>query len=271
VVVLPYCPKCGKEIEATSTTGQNICPSCGVVEPVTQVQSKPSEDKYCQYCGKELPIGASFCLNCGIPIKPEMLIELQKKTRFQQERAKSYLPSWTRERLDPNEFVHFSFRMKGDEFYDLAGKRFVKGDVFYLVTDKRIVKNKGGKYEEHPLSEVVSIGDLQNRRVDSGLFDISVIDFFEVITFQGSMVFEFDMKDAGSCVDFHTAARKALENHTFRKKDPRLVILQLPLTTQATTTTSTHPSASDKKYCAYCGSEMAHEGMFCINCGKKQP
>jgi len=41
--------------------------------------------------------------------------------------------------------------------------------------------------------------------------------------------------------------------------------------TEMPTIVSAHPITSDRKYCAYCGSEMAHEGMFCINCGRKRP
>jgi len=43
-----------------------------------------------------------------------------------------------------------------------------------------------------------------------------------------------------------------------------------PETPMSATTIPTHPTISDKKYCAYCGSEMASDGMFCPNCGKRQ-
>jgi tRNA(Ile2) C34 agmatinyltransferase TiaS len=31
------------------------------------------------------------------------------------------------------------------------------------------------------------------------------------------------------------------------------------------------PIVNDKKYCGYCGAEMAAEGIFCPECRKKQP
>ena len=31
MIVLPYCSKCGREIEALGNTGQSICPNCGIV------------------------------------------------------------------------------------------------------------------------------------------------------------------------------------------------------------------------------------------------
>jgi len=45
-------------------------------------QSSSSQVKYCQYCGKELPIEASFCLNCGKPT--QMPLPLRYKTTFRR-------------------------------------------------------------------------------------------------------------------------------------------------------------------------------------------
>jgi len=67
VVVLPYCPKCGKEIEASAT----FCSNCGMQLSVTPIEGKPSQARYCQYCGKELTIEANFCLNCGKLVRPQ--------------------------------------------------------------------------------------------------------------------------------------------------------------------------------------------------------
>ena len=38
-----------------------------------------------------------------------------------------------------------------------------------------------------------------------------------------------------------------------------------------TTTASAHPVIGVRKYCVYCGSEIASVGIFCPNCGKQQP
>lgn len=73
MVVLPYCLKCGREIAAIGTTGTGICPTCGFVNvALAPIQGKPSQAKYCQYCGKELPADATFCPSCGRPSKPEV-------------------------------------------------------------------------------------------------------------------------------------------------------------------------------------------------------
>jgi len=72
VVVLSYCSKCGREIEAIGTSRLGMCPSCGLVDlSATPIQGKPSQATYCQYCGRELPIDASFCSSCGSPSRPQ--------------------------------------------------------------------------------------------------------------------------------------------------------------------------------------------------------
>jgi len=72
VVVLPYCSKCGREIEAIGTSRLGKCPSCGLVDlSATPIQGKPSQATYCQYCGREIPIDASFCSSCGRPSRPQ--------------------------------------------------------------------------------------------------------------------------------------------------------------------------------------------------------
>jgi len=69
VVVLPYCLKCGREIQAVGATGTGICPTCGFVNvSVTAIQGEPSQVKYCQYCGRELASDAKFCSYCGTSV-----------------------------------------------------------------------------------------------------------------------------------------------------------------------------------------------------------
>ncbi|MEM2864607.1 MAG: zinc ribbon domain-containing protein [Candidatus Bathyarchaeia archaeon] len=67
---MPFCPKCGREIETIGRTGQGLCPTCGVVDiAVAPVQGRPSQFRYCQYCGKELSSEVSSCPNCGKPTR----------------------------------------------------------------------------------------------------------------------------------------------------------------------------------------------------------
>ena len=66
------CPKCGGEIKSIGAAGQSVCPKCGILElPSSSIQSKPSQAKYCQHCGKEFPTVVSFCPSCGRPLKLE--------------------------------------------------------------------------------------------------------------------------------------------------------------------------------------------------------
>jgi len=75
VIVLPYCLKCGREIQAIGMSRTGICPTCGFVNVSdTPIQGKPSQARYCQYCGKEMPAGVSFCPSCGKPTGPEVRV-----------------------------------------------------------------------------------------------------------------------------------------------------------------------------------------------------
>jgi len=199
------------------------------------------ETMKCQYCGAELvllPDGSAFkfrsetvcpkcgavneksswfCVSCNTVLTKDidMLKELQKKIRFEQERAISYMPSWMREKIEPDEFVYFVFKIGGNDFY--------------AVTDKRIIKSRHGKYEEAPLKDVVSVGP-PRVKTGLGIFVPSVTSFFEVNTFHGTIVFDgFGMQDAQFCGILNSWVKFALKNHDARKKDVRLLILNLPL------------------------------------------
>ena len=50
-----------------------------------------------------------------------------------------------------------------------------------------------------------------------------------------------------------------------------LVRKREPETPTTTTTIPAYPIMGDRKYCAYCGFQMASDGVFCPNCGKQQP
>ena len=203
----------------------------------------------CQYCGAELvllPDGSSFrfraektCPKCGaineksswfcvscstiLTKDTEMLKELQKKIRFEQETLISCMPSWMREKLEPDEFIYFVL-------YEEMG-----GNNFYAITDKRIIKSRHGKYEEASLKEVVSIGPVQTKQAVRtfippviGFFHV-VISFFEVKTSRGTIIFEFEGYETTACGIFHAWTTISLENYTAQKKDVKALILKLPL------------------------------------------
>lgn len=260
-VIALKCPNCGAPLKR----GQMNCEFCGAGLVLLPDGSsyRFRDESVCPNCGAIREKSSWFCVSCNTIFTndTEMLTELQRKIRFVQDRAKEGLPSWMRKKLEPNEFIYLVVT--------------VNGDNFYAVTDKRVIKNKNRKYEEHPLSEVVSVGDPETGW-PKGFFDFFTLtpptSHFEVNTFKGSMVFdEFGIGDQGTCFNLWINVHKALTNHNHRKKDYRSLILQLPLTARTTTTTSAHPVTSDRKYCVYCGSKMAHEGVFCPNCGKQQP
>jgi len=217
------------------------------------------DESVCPNCGATSEKSSWFCVNCYTIFTNdiEMLTELQRKIRFEQDRAKEGLPSWMKKKLEPNEFIYLVVTASGDNFY--------------AVTDKRIIKNRNKKYEAYRLSEVVSVGHCEVK-MPKGLFDFSLpTSYFDVITFKGSMVFdEFGMGDERTCIDLWKNVHTALANHNYRKKDFRSIILSLPLTARTITTASAHPVIGGRKYCVYCGSKMASDETFCINCGKQQ-
>lgn len=67
---MPFCSKCGREIEELGSTGQGICSNCGVVAISTSTQNKTQNPAYCVHCGKELSGEGTFCPHCGRSQKP---------------------------------------------------------------------------------------------------------------------------------------------------------------------------------------------------------
>ena len=208
------------------------CPNCG--GPTNREASK------CGYCGAGLillPDGSSFrnksemicpkcgttnersswiCVDCGTILTKdiEMLKEIQKKVRFEQERVKNSLPSWMKDKLETEEFVHCVYKI-------------YKERSFSVVTDKRIIINwapffRSSWIQEAKFSDVVSIGPVKYDAYHGVMWR------FEVNTFHGTVLID-GFPDAGNCSIFHSWAVKALENHTQRKKDVRVLIIKLPL------------------------------------------
>lgn len=206
------CPNCS----ALISRDQNKCEYCGaglIISPDGSFFSFRSQSK-CPKCGAINEASSWFCVNCRTILTKDtdMLKELQKKLKFEQERAKGFMPLWMREKLEPDEFIYFVFKLRGK-------------DNFYAVTDKRIIKNKSGKYEESPLSEVVS---MSNPQVKTGFFSVS--SFFRVNTFHGTIVFDgFSVEDAQYCGILNAWMKAALENYNLRKKDVRALVISLPI------------------------------------------
>jgi predicted RNA-binding Zn-ribbon protein involved in translation (DUF1610 family) len=214
-VVALRCPNCGAFLER----GQMKCQYCGAELILLPDGSsfRFRSEMVCPNCGAINERSSWFCVSCNTILTKdvEMLKELQRKIRFEQERAKTFMPLWMREKIGPDEYIYFVFKIKEDDFY--------------AVTDKRLIKNKHGRYEEASLSEVVGISPIQTR-AEPGVFAPKVTGFFEVNTFHGTIIFDgFSVQDAQYCGIFHSWVNIALNNHNTRKKDVRALILKLPL------------------------------------------
>jgi RNA polymerase subunit RPABC4/transcription elongation factor Spt4 len=205
------CPNCGSFLER----GQMKCQYCGAELVLLPDGSslRFRGERTCPNCGATNEFSSWFCTNCGAVLTEDtdMLREFQSKIKFEQERTKSFLPSWMNEKIEPNEYIYFSL-------YWTKG-----GNNFYIITDKRIIKSKDGSYVDIPLSEVVGIGD---PKVKVGFFLPSTS--FEVNTFQGTIVFDFG-DDAANCGKLCGIMRKAVANYNCRKKDVKALILSLDL------------------------------------------
>lgn len=207
------CPNCN----ALVSRKKHRCEYCGaelVLSPDGSFFSLRFQNQ-CPKCGAISEASSWLCVNCRTVLTKdvEMLKKLQKKIKFEQGRTRSFLPSWMREKLEPNEFIHFCFYWTKD------------GNQFYVVTDERIIKSKAGKYEESPWNEVISVGDPQVRL---GAFAPST--FFEVNTSKGTVLFDgFGVKDAANCGKLYGTMRTTLDNYNQGKKDIRAIILALNL------------------------------------------
>jgi hypothetical protein len=129
--------------------------------------------------------------------------------RFQQESLKNDL-SEICDKIEPAEFIYFSFRFKGL----LANKYFV-------VTDKKLIKYElYGQYWDTPWSEVVGIEESRFEIYGSWGYKNSLV----VQTFNGPVTFDFG---ENNCSQFHRATRQALDDYTLQRKDIRALICSL--------------------------------------------
>jgi len=254
------CPNCGSLI----SVGQNKCEYCGaglIISPDSSFYSFRSQSQ-CPNCGTTNEASSWFCINCRTILtkNTDMLKRLQKKIKFELERAKTkFMPLWMQEKLEPDEFIYFVFKLSGNDFY--------------AVTDKRIIRNVGG-YIESPLSEAVSLGPPTPK---IGVFSSSV--FFEVHTFHGTLVFEFSSLDAQNCGTLYAWINTAIENYNLGKKDVRVVILSLDLGCDFSEIETLARSAQSEiggtpkafmKKCAQCGKQIPIASEECPYCGTKQ-
>ncbi|MGD0160770.1 MAG: hypothetical protein ABSB89_10810 [Candidatus Bathyarchaeia archaeon] len=155
--------------------------------------------------------GSWFCTACGeiVTKDVEHLKQIQRKMRFQQESLKNEL-SEIDDKIEPDEFIYFSFRFKGL----LANKYFV-------VTDKKLIKYElYGQYWEALWSEVVGIEGPRFESYGSFGYKNSLV----VQTFNGPVTFDFG---ESNCSQFLWATRKALDDYTIQRKDIRAVICSL--------------------------------------------
>jgi uncharacterized OB-fold protein len=215
-LIVLKCPNCGSLLEK----GQSKCSYCGAELILLPDQSmyKFRNEAMCPKCGAVNEKSSWFCVSCSTVLTQdvEMLRELQKKHAFAQERAKGFMPDWMIQELEPQEYIYFVVKLRGE-------------DDFYAVTDKRIIKSKDGEFQEARLSEAVSVGQAQVR-TRQGFFDTSVEGVFEVDTFHGSIVFDgFGVHGGKDCGIFRAWVQRALENHNLRKKDARALLLNLSL------------------------------------------
>lgn len=61
-----FCLECGEKVE-TLSENEMICPKCGSKTPKGKfcVECGAKLQNICPNCGKEVPQGAKFCLECG--------------------------------------------------------------------------------------------------------------------------------------------------------------------------------------------------------------
>ena len=81
----------------------------------------------CAKCGSTMADGSWFCTVCGEIITKDVnhLKQTQRKMRFQQESLKNDL-SEICDKIEPDEFIYFSFRFKG-----------LLSNKYFVVTDKK--------------------------------------------------------------------------------------------------------------------------------------
>jgi len=212
------CPICHKQINQNS-----ICSFCGAeLIPFLDGRTlKIKTENPCPKCGAIIDESCWYCINCNTKFteKIEMLKNLQKRIRFEQERIKKeFLPSWMEKNLDKGELIYYCFSFKP------------KGNDFYVITDSKLIKSKNGHYQEIKLKDIVSIGNLEvETNIFSAAFGLSV-GHFSVNTYSGTIIFDgFKQLDARSMGTLSGMIKNAVNNFSLKLLDSRKKILLLNL------------------------------------------
>ena len=213
-VVALKCPNCG----AVLNRDQLTCQYCGAESILLSdgLTLKFKGEITCPKCGSINEKSSWFCTSCHTILTKdiEMVKEMQRKSRFEEDRIKQSLPPETRDRIDPDEFIYFNFELRNGA---------------YTITDKRLIKNRNGVYQEAKLSEITSVGQPQVKR-GLGVFVSNITLYFVVNTSDGTIVLgDFNRLDAKSCGTFYAWVLRAVQNHNLQKKDARAVLLNLKL------------------------------------------
>ncbi len=213
-VALLKCPNCGARLDKDQLT----CQYCGA-ESILSTDGSTLRFKSeinCPKCGFINEKSSWFCTVCHTILTKDIepIKEMQRKIRLEEDQVKQSLPLETRYRIDPNEYIYFSFKL---------------GNGAYIITDKRLIKNRNGVYQEAKLSEITNVGQPQVKR-GLGVFASNITLSFVVKTFNGTILFgDFSRLDANSFGTFYAWVIRAIRNQNSRKKDARALLFSLQL------------------------------------------
>jgi len=203
------CPNCGAMVSRETMKCQYCGASLILAEDGSSLLSR--KRVICPKCGSAMADGSWFCTACGEILTKDVdhLKQIQRKMRFQQESLKNDLPE-IYDKIEPDEFIYFSFRFKGL----LANKYFV-------VSDKKLIKYElHGQYWDAPWSEIVGIEGPRFESYGSWGYKNSLV----VQTFSGPVTFDFG---ESNCLQFHRVTLQALNDYTLQRKDIRALICSL--------------------------------------------
>jgi len=220
-IMVLNCPNCGALVSRETMK----CAYCGAELVMTSDGSLAAGAMFgCSKCGFSIPKGSWLCMSCGEVVTKdvEALKELQRKVRFEQYVKRKALPSTVRKILRPDEYVYSSLIQ--EEFWSTSPNRI------YVVTDKRLIKLEKEEYTEIPLSNTMSVGEIEYKTE----FFSSHYEFI-VHTSRGDVNFRYyiySQRDTLASIDlgrFHSDVIHVLENYNLRKKDLKTQVCFLTL------------------------------------------
>lgn len=216
------CPNCGALVSRETMK----CEYCGADLIIAADGTFASRGMMsCPKCGFSIPKGSWLCINCGEVVTKDVgaLKELQRKVRFEQYIKRKGLPSTIREILKPDEYAYSSILQEG--FWSTSPNRV------YVVTDRRLIKLEEEEHTEIPLSNIMSVGEIEYK---TEFFSFPRYEFI-VHTLRGNVKFSYyiySRQDTLTSVDwgrFHNDVIYVLENYNLRKKDLKAQVCFLPL------------------------------------------